>query len=147
MVADPTDPERSMWQAFTGQSGHAWSEHYDDLQPRWMAGQMQPMAGEGPWETLTLSPESPPRCPPAATRSSSPTTSRASCSTRSGSSSSARFGPRGWPHSMPMWFTVRDGEIWVWTYAKSQKVKNLERDPRATLLVETGRRVHRAARA
>jgi PPOX class probable F420-dependent enzyme len=48
------------------------------------------------------------------------------------------FGPRGWPHSMPMWFTVRDGEIWVWTYAKSQKVKNLERDPRATLLVEAG---------
>lgn len=47
-------------------------------------------------------------------------------------------GPRGWPHSMPMWFTVRDGEIWVWTYAKSQKVKNLERDPRATLLVEAG---------
>ena len=58
-------------------------------------------------------------------------------------------GPRGWPHSMPMWFTVRDpqgeahpdgppGEIWIWTYAKSQKVKNLERDARATLLVETG---------
>jgi hypothetical protein len=37
-----------------------------------------------------------------------------------------------------MWFTVRDGVIWVWTYAKSQKVKNLERDPKATLLVETG---------
>lgn len=48
------------------------------------------------------------------------------------------LGPRGWPHSMPMWFTVRDGEIWCWTYAKSQKVKNLERDPRATLLIETG---------
>ena len=48
------------------------------------------------------------------------------------------IGPRGWPHSMPMWFCVRDGEIWVWTYAKSQKVRNLERDPRATLLVETG---------
>jgi PPOX class probable F420-dependent enzyme len=48
------------------------------------------------------------------------------------------LGPRGWPHSMPMWFVVRDGEIWVWTYAKSQKVRNLERDPRATLLVETG---------
>lgn len=47
-------------------------------------------------------------------------------------------GPRGWPHSMPMWFVVRDGEIWVWTYAKSQKVRNLERDPRATLLVEAG---------
>jgi PPOX class probable F420-dependent enzyme len=48
------------------------------------------------------------------------------------------LGPRGWPHSMPMWFVVRDGEIWVWTYAKSQKVRNLERDSRATLLVETG---------
>ena len=59
------------------------------------------------------------------------------------------LGPRGWPHSMPMWFTLRppaaDGpsdappkEIWVWTYAKSQKVRNLERDPRATVLVETG---------
>jgi PPOX class probable F420-dependent enzyme len=48
------------------------------------------------------------------------------------------IGPRGWPHSMPMWFTVRDGEIWVWTFAKSQKVRNLERDPRATLLIETG---------
>ena len=30
------------------------------------------------------------------------------------------------------------GEIWVWTFAKSQKVRNLERDPRATLLVEAG---------
>ena len=47
-------------------------------------------------------------------------------------------GPRGWPHSMPMWFTVRDGEIWCWTFAKSQKIRNLERDPRATLLVEAG---------
>lgn len=48
------------------------------------------------------------------------------------------LGPRGWPHSMPMWFVPRGGEIWIWTYAKSQKVRNLERDPRATVLVETG---------
>jgi PPOX class probable F420-dependent enzyme len=48
------------------------------------------------------------------------------------------IGPRGWPHSMPMWFVPRDGEVWVWTYAKSQKVRNLERDPRATVLVEAG---------
>jgi PPOX class probable F420-dependent enzyme len=48
------------------------------------------------------------------------------------------FGPRGWPHSMPMWYVLRDGEIWVWSYAKAQKVRNLERDSRATLLVETG---------
>jgi len=49
------------------------------------------------------------------------------------------LGSRGWPHSMPMWFVPRAGEIWIWTYAKSQKVRNLERDPRATVLVETGR--------
>ena len=48
------------------------------------------------------------------------------------------IGPRGWPHVMPLWYVPRDGEIWIWTYAKSQKVKNLERDPRATLLIETG---------
>ena len=48
------------------------------------------------------------------------------------------IGPRGWPHSMPLWYVPRAGEIWVYTYGRSQKVKNLERDPRATLLVETG---------
>jgi PPOX class probable F420-dependent enzyme len=48
------------------------------------------------------------------------------------------LGARGWPHSMPLWFVVREGEVWIWTYAKSQKVRNLERDPRATLLIETG---------
>jgi PPOX class probable F420-dependent enzyme len=48
------------------------------------------------------------------------------------------LGQRGWPHVMPLWYVPRDGEIWIWTYAKSQKVKNLERDPRATLLIETG---------
>jgi PPOX class probable F420-dependent enzyme len=48
------------------------------------------------------------------------------------------IGPRGWPHSMPMWYVPRDGRIWVWTYAKSQKVRNLERDARATLLMEAG---------
>lgn len=48
-------------------------------------------------------------------------------------------GPRGWPHSMPLWYVVRDGEIWSWTFAKSQKVRNLERDRRCTLLVEAGR--------
>jgi general stress protein 26 len=42
------------------------------------------------------------------------------------------------PHLMPLWFVVRDGTIWAWTFAKSQKVRNLERDPHATLQVETG---------
>ncbi len=48
------------------------------------------------------------------------------------------FGPRGWPHLMPLWYVPREGEIWIYTYAKSQKVRNLERDPRATVLIETG---------
>ena len=48
------------------------------------------------------------------------------------------LGPRGWPHLMPMWFVPRQDEVWIWTYAKSQKVRNLERDPRATVLVESG---------
>jgi PPOX class probable F420-dependent enzyme len=48
------------------------------------------------------------------------------------------IGPRGWPHSMPLWYVLRGNEIWIYTYGKSQKVKNLERDPRATLLVEAG---------
>ena len=56
MVADPNDPDASRWQAFTGESGHVASPHYDDLQQRWLRGEMQPMAGEGPWQTLRLEP-------------------------------------------------------------------------------------------
>jgi PPOX class probable F420-dependent enzyme len=50
----------------------------------------------------------------------------------------ATLGPRGWPHLMPLWYVVRDGRLWGWTYAKSQKAVNLSRDPRCTLQVETG---------
>jgi len=50
----------------------------------------------------------------------------------------ATLGRDGWPHLMPLWYVVRDGELWSWTYAKSQKVRNLERDPRCTLQVEAG---------
>jgi PPOX class probable F420-dependent enzyme len=50
----------------------------------------------------------------------------------------ATNGRNGFPHLMPLWYVLRDGRIWAWTYAKSQKVRNLERDPRATLQVETG---------
>jgi penicillin G amidase len=57
MVADPGDPDRSRWQMFTGQSGHPGSPHYDDLQTDWLEGRTQPMAGEGPWQTLILEPD------------------------------------------------------------------------------------------
>ena len=50
----------------------------------------------------------------------------------------ATNGRNGFPHLMPLWFVLRDGRIWAWTYAKSQKVKNLERDARATLQIESG---------
>ena len=50
----------------------------------------------------------------------------------------ASNGPRGWPHVMPLWYVPRGDRIWIWTYAKSQKVLNLERDSRATLLIEAG---------
>jgi Pyridoxamine 5'-phosphate oxidase len=52
----------------------------------------------------------------------------------------ASNGLRGWPHLMPLWYVVRDEQIWAWTYAKAQKTRNLERDPRATLQVEDGER-------
>jgi hypothetical protein len=58
----------------------------------------------------------------------------------------ATIGARGWPHLMPLWYVLRDPaggggpgpRLWAWTYAASQKVRNLERDPRATLQVEAG---------
>jgi general stress protein 26 len=56
----------------------------------------------------------------------------------------ATNGRRGYPHLMPLWYVVRptgDGgaaQVWAWTFAKSQKVRNLERDARATLQVEAG---------
>ena len=60
----------------------------------------------------------------------------------------ATHGVGGWPHLMPLWFVRRPtgpegaSEIWAWTFAKSQKTKNLERDARATLQVEAGTEYH-----
>jgi Pyridoxamine 5'-phosphate oxidase len=64
----------------------------------------------------------------------------------------ATVGPRGWPHLMPLWYVLRDVEsgppappsprIWAWTYGTSQKVRNLERDPRATLQIEAAETYH-----
>ena len=45
----------------------------------------------------------------------------------------------GYPHPMPMWFAVDDdGTVRMTTFRKSQKVRNIERDPRVSLLVEDG---------
>jgi PPOX class probable F420-dependent enzyme len=47
-------------------------------------------------------------------------------------------GPRGRPHLMPLWYVADGLVLRGWTYSKSQKAKNLERDPRATLQIEAG---------
>jgi hypothetical protein len=46
---------------------------------------------------------------------------------------------------MPLWYVLREvpggspgPRVWAWTYGSSQKARNLERDPRATLQVEAG---------
>ena len=44
----------------------------------------------------------------------------------------------GTPHLVPLWFAVVDGDIVLETFTKSQKVVNLERDPRMTVLLEAG---------
>jgi hypothetical protein len=64
----------------------------------------------------------------------------------------ATSGPRGLPHMVPLWFVAEmtphpaqaaeppaSGlELVGWTYAKSQKARNLERDARATIGLEDG---------
>lgn len=50
----------------------------------------------------------------------------------------ATLGPSGTPHLVAMWYAVLDGEIWFETKSKSQKVVNLRRDDRVTVLVEAG---------
>jgi PPOX class probable F420-dependent enzyme len=50
----------------------------------------------------------------------------------------ATIGPGGRPHLAALWYLPMDGRLDCWTYAASQKARNLERDPRATLLTEAG---------
>jgi PPOX class probable F420-dependent enzyme len=50
----------------------------------------------------------------------------------------ATIGPNGRPHLVPLWYVVDGRDLRGWTYAKSQKAKNLERDPHATLQIEDG---------
>jgi PPOX class probable F420-dependent enzyme len=51
----------------------------------------------------------------------------------------ATIGPNARPHLMPLWYVPQPGgELIGWTFAKSQKAKNLGRDPHATLQIEDG---------
>jgi PPOX class probable F420-dependent enzyme len=50
----------------------------------------------------------------------------------------ATIGPDGQPHLVAMWYGIVAGCIAFETVAKSQKVRNLRRDPRASVLIESG---------
>jgi PPOX class probable F420-dependent enzyme len=50
----------------------------------------------------------------------------------------ATIGPNGAVHLVGMWYAWIDGQVWLETKAKSQKVVNLRRDPRMSFLVEAG---------
>jgi PPOX class probable F420-dependent enzyme len=45
----------------------------------------------------------------------------------------------GTPHLAAMFYAVVDGQVGFWTYGKSQKIVNLRRDPRISVMVETGK--------
>lgn len=47
-------------------------------------------------------------------------------------------GPDGSPHLSTLFYVLRDAKLAFWTYGKSQKIRNLERDPRLSCLVEDG---------
>lgn len=44
----------------------------------------------------------------------------------------------GYPHLVPMWYSMLDGLVHMHTYRSSQKVRNIERDARGSILVEDG---------
>lgn len=48
------------------------------------------------------------------------------------------LGADGHPHTAPMWYVIEDGKIVFRSFTKSQKIVNLVRDPRITVLVERG---------
>jgi PPOX class probable F420-dependent enzyme len=50
----------------------------------------------------------------------------------------ATLNPDGSPHLTTLFYVLHGGRIAFWTYGRSQKIRNLERDPRITCLVETG---------
>lgn len=50
----------------------------------------------------------------------------------------ASNGHDGFPHLSTLFYVLHDGKIAFWTYGRSQKIRNLERDPRVSALVEDG---------
>lgn len=56
----------------------------------------------------------------------------------------ATIGPTGAPHSAPMWYLRLDNSLLMLTGRTSQKARNLERDPRASITIDDRNRPYRA---
>src|SRR5260221_9407991 len=50
----------------------------------------------------------------------------------------ATFNHDGSIHLVAMWYGFYEGKLAFETFTKSQKIRNLERDPRITILIESG---------
>ena len=50
----------------------------------------------------------------------------------------ATWGEDGYPHQAAMWYLPAGNELEMWTYRKSQKARNLQRNARCSVLVERG---------
>ena len=57
---------------------------------------------------------------------------------RSRTGTLATVGQDGQPHLVAMWYGVVDGDIWIETKVKSQKVVNIRRNPRVSFMIEGG---------
>ncbi|MGE3075218.1 MAG: pyridoxamine 5'-phosphate oxidase family protein [Dehalococcoidia bacterium] len=51
----------------------------------------------------------------------------------------ASNGHKGFPHLVAMWYVMIDGKIHFTTFAKSQKIMNLRRDPKISCMLESGK--------
>lgn len=50
----------------------------------------------------------------------------------------ATIGREGWPHLTTVWYVIQDGLVTFRCFTKSQRLVNLRRDPRITVLAEMG---------
>ena len=50
----------------------------------------------------------------------------------------ACIGDDGWPHLTTLWFAIVDSCLAFGTYSRSQKIMNLRRNPRISVLLEDG---------
>lgn len=49
------------------------------------------------------------------------------------------FGPQGYPHSVPIGYFRLGDDIYLGCRAGTQKIKNIERNPKVSLVLESGR--------